>query len=152
MPPDHGFDLSAAIVEQVADAVIFADRRGIIRVWNAGAEVVFGYRADEALGRRLDLIIPQRLRAAHWAAFELAIETGRTKYGRQALTTRSMKKDGSKLYVDLSFALVTDDSSEALGSVAVARDVTGRQAADSESRQRLAALEEQVKALSAPPP
>jgi PAS domain S-box-containing protein len=150
MPLESEFGLSAAIVEQVADAIIFADRSGTIRVWNAGAEAVFGYRADEALGRSLDLIIPERLRAAHWAAFERAIETGRTKYGRQALTTRSMKKDGSKLYVDLSFAVVSDAGGEVLGSVAVARDVTGRQAAEGESRKRLAALEEQVRALSAP--
>ena len=58
-------NLSQALVEHIADAVIFADREGLVRVWNAGAEAVFGYRADEVLGRRLDAVIPERLRGAH---------------------------------------------------------------------------------------
>jgi PAS domain S-box-containing protein len=151
MSTEDRFNLPAAIVEQVADAIIFADRQGTIRVWNGGAEAVFGHTADEALGRSLDLIIPERLRAAHWAAFDKALETGRTKYGRQAMTTRSMKKDGTKLYVDLSFALVTDAGGQMLGSVAMARDVTARHAAAAEARERAAKPEQQVKALSTPP-
>jgi PAS domain S-box-containing protein len=59
---------SHALVEHLADAVIFADREGLIQVWNAGAQAVFGYSADEVLARRLDLLIPDRLRSAHWAA------------------------------------------------------------------------------------
>ncbi len=141
-------DLFRALIEQVADAVIFADGEGRIRVWNAGAEALFGYVADEVLGRRLDVLIPMRLRSAHWEAFDQAIATGQQKYGRESMTTRSVQKDGSDLYVDLSFALVKDDAGEVLGAVAVARDITGRYLAERESRRRLAELEADVKALS----
>jgi PAS domain S-box-containing protein len=151
MSTEEQINLASAIVEQVADAIIFADPQGAIRIWNAGAAAIFGYPADEALGQSLDLIIPERLRAAHWAAFDKALETGQTKYGRQAMTTRSAKKDGSKLYVDLSFALVKDQSGRVLGAVAMARDVTSRQVADSELRKRLAELEQSVKASPTTP-
>ena len=57
------------------------------------------------------------------------------------LTTRSAHRDGSKLYVDLSFGLVTDDSGAILGALAIGRDCTARYAADAELRSRLAALE-----------
>lgn len=140
--------LFQALVEQLADAVIFADREGLIQVWNAGAEAVFGYSADEVLGRRLDVLIPERLRSAHWGAFDAAIETGRMKHGRESMTTRSIRKDGSDLYVDLSFALVKDATGHVLGSVAVARDMTSRFRAEKESRKRLAELEAHVEALT----
>jgi PAS domain S-box-containing protein len=136
------------LTEHLADAVIFADRRGLIQVWNAGAEAVFGYRADEVLGQRLDVLIPERLRPAHWAAFDAAVETRRMKHGRESMTTRSIHKDGSDLYVDLSFALVKDDGGDVLGSVAVARDITSRFRAEKASRRRIAELEAQVKTLS----
>lgn len=140
--------LSHALIEHLADAVIFADREGVIRVWNAGAEAVFGYGADEVVGRRLDLLIPERLRSAHWAGFDAAIDSGRMKHGRDSMTTRSIHKDGSDLYVDLSFALVKDSAGEVLGAVAVARDITSRFRAEKEARRRLAELEAQVESLS----
>jgi PAS domain S-box-containing protein len=121
--------------------LIFADREGLIQVWNAGAEAVFGYAADDVIGQSLDVLIPERLRPAHWSAFDAAVETGRMKYGRESRTTRSMHKNGNDLYVDLSFALVEDEAGQVLGSVAMARDITGRFRADKELRRRLAELE-----------
>jgi PAS domain S-box-containing protein len=47
-------NLPKALIEHLADAVIFADRDGVIQLWNPGAQAVFGYSADEVLGRRLD--------------------------------------------------------------------------------------------------
>ena len=49
------------IVEEMPEAVIFADRQGVVRLWNRGAETMFGYSAAEATGQSLDLIIPERL-------------------------------------------------------------------------------------------
>src|SRR4051812_23347228 len=140
--------LYQALVEQVADAVIFADRAGMIQVWNAGAEAIFGHSADQVLGHRLDVVIPERLRSAHWAAFDAAVDTGRMKYGRESMTTRSMHSDGHDLYVDLSFALVRDAAGEVLGSVAMARDVTARFRAEKETRKRLAELQARLETLS----
>jgi PAS domain S-box-containing protein len=148
VPSNHRADLHRALIEHVADALIFADRDGRIRVWNRGAEVVFGHPADEVLGRRLDLLTPERLRSAHWAAFDGAIARGQQKYGRESMTTRSVHKDGRDLYVDLSFALVKNERGDVLGAVAIARDITSRYQADKESRRRIAELEAELKALS----
>jgi PAS domain S-box-containing protein len=148
LSPTEPPSLSQALIEQLADAVIFADREGLIQLWNAGAEAVFGYRADQVLGQRLDVIIPERLRLAHWGAFDAAVDTGEMKHGRVAMTTRSMHEDGRDLYVDMSFALVKDAAGQVLGSVAVARDITSRFQAQKESRKRIAELEAQLKTLS----
>ena len=141
MPEEDVPALSQAIVDQAPDAIIFADRGGIIRIWNRGAERIFGYAAADAVGASLDLIIPERFRRAHWDGFQRAIDTGRTKYADRVLTTRSAHRDGSKLYVDLSFGLVTDDGGTILGALAIGRDCTARYAADAALRARLAALE-----------
>lgn len=74
-------DLFEAIAGQSSDAVIFADRDGAIRIWTRGAETIFGYSAAEVLGKSLDVIIPDRLRSAHWEGFRKAIDTGETKLG-----------------------------------------------------------------------
>jgi PAS domain S-box-containing protein len=133
--------LFQAIVEQAPDAIIFADRDGAIRVWNRGAEAVFGYAAAEVLGKSLDVIIPERLRRAHWEGFDRAIETGQAKHGNRVLTTRSIHKNGSKLYVDLSFGLVSDEAGAVIGAMAVGRDGTARYLSEGALRARVAELE-----------
>jgi PAS domain S-box-containing protein len=57
--------LAEWIVEHISDAVIFADRSETIARWNRGAEALFGYSANEALGRKLDLIIPGKFQARY---------------------------------------------------------------------------------------
>ncbi|MDR3451857.1 MAG: PAS domain S-box protein [Rhodoferax sp.] len=142
----HGsVDLHRAIVEQAPEAIIFADCEGAIRLWNAGAETVFGLTADEALGQSLDIIIPERLRRAHWDGFNHAISSGQPKYVNRVLTTRSVHKNGTKLYVDLSFALVRDEAGAIIGALAVGRDCTARYLADGALRARLNELEEKAK-------
>jgi len=117
--------LSELILEQVADALIYADREGRIQRWNPAASVLFGYSADEALGASLDIIIPEHLRGPHWAGFHAAIEKGSLKLHGRPTLTRAVRKDGSKRYVEMTFALVVEGG-VAMGSVAMARDVTER--------------------------
>ncbi|MGH9719056.1 MAG: PAS domain-containing protein [Bryobacteraceae bacterium] len=153
MRPAHEFEnaklnLSQAIVEQAPDAIIFADRDGAIRGWNRRAEAVFGYSAAEVLGNSLDVIVPERLRSAHWEGFRRAIDTGQTKYGDRVLTTRSVHKDGSKLYVDLSFSLVRDAAGAVTGALAIARDCTARYLSDRDLRARVLELEGQLEVAS----
>jgi PAS domain S-box-containing protein len=112
------------IVEQAPDAMIVSDPKGAIVLWNRSAERIFGHSSAEVLGESLDVVIPERLRAAHWAAFDKSLATGTTKYAGQVLTTRSMHKDGRTLYVDLAFALVKDDSGAVTAVLATARDCT----------------------------
>jgi len=122
-------DLIRAMVQQASEALIYADRDGMIRLWNSGAEVIFGYKAAEVLGQSLDVIVPERFRQAHWDGFNKALASGEAKYAGRVMTTRSMHKDGSKLYVEMSFGLVRDASGAVVGSLAVGRDVTERQLA-----------------------
>lgn len=129
-------NVEKAIVDQAADAIIAADRQGAVLVWNAAAERLFGWTADEAKAGGLDLIIPERFRAAHWAGYDRALETGKTKLGGKVLTTRSQRKDGSTLYVDLSFALMRDEAGAVQGALAIARDVTERFLAEKARRAR----------------
>lgn len=118
--------LGDLIVEQTADAVIYSNREGVIERWNAAATAMFGFGSGEALGQSLDLIIPERLRAAHWRGFEAAMSSGKTRLHGRPTLTRAEHKTGGKLYVEMSFAVVLDAAGTALGSVAVARDVTDR--------------------------
>src|SRR5689334_2190644 len=86
--PGREYDeaLAQAILAQAADAVIFADPDGVIRIWNAAAVRIFGFAAEEALGESLDLIIPDRLRSAHWTGFHRAMQSGtRRLEGRPTL-------------------------------------------------------------------
>ena len=113
--------LFEAVIEQAPDAIIFADRQGTIRMWNQAAVTLFGHAREDVLGQSLDIIIPERFRRPHWLGFDHAIESGTTKYAGSVMTTRSLHKDGSKLYVDLSFGLVRDASGSVVGALATAR-------------------------------
>jgi PAS domain S-box-containing protein len=130
--------LAQAILEQAADAVIFADREGVIRLWNRAATALFGFTGEEALGTSLDLIIPEHLRPAHWTGFRRAIESGTTRLGGRPTLTRALHKSGKRLYVDMSFALVRDPGGRIAGSVAIARDATARYEEEKARRQSAA--------------
>ena len=131
----------AAVVEQMADALIFADTKGQIRLWNPAAVALFGFTTDEAIGQSLDLIIPENLRKGHWAGFDRAIRSGATRLGGQATVTRALHKSGKRLYVDLSFSLVRGPAGAVIGAMAVGRDVTARFEEEKALRQRLRELD-----------
>lgn len=137
-------ELCRRIVEQMADALVFADRDGVIRLWNAGAEALFGHTAGEALGASLDLIVPEDLRQAHWEAYHRALAEGATKYGREPLLTRTARKDGTRIYVDMGLAVVTDARDRATGAVALLRDVTERRRRERDMKSRIAELEQRL--------
>ena len=119
--------LAESILEQIADAVIFADATGTIRQWNRAAAALFGYSAADALGQNLDLIIPEHLRPAHWRGFEAAMTNGVMKLQGRPTVTRATHQTGRRLYVEMTFALVKGQAGGAArGAVAVARDVTER--------------------------
>lgn len=122
-------DTARPILESMADALVYADPQGTIRAWNAAATQVFGFTAEDAVGQNLDLIIPERLRAAHWAGFERAMQSGATRLAGRATLTRGVHKSGRRLYVEMSFAVVRSASGALLGAVAIARDVTAAQEA-----------------------
>jgi PAS domain S-box-containing protein len=119
--------LAERILDQVADAVIYADRSGAVVRWNRASAALFGFSAEEMLGQSLDLIIPEHLRAAHWSGFNAAMTKGVMKLRGRPTLTRALHKSGRKLYVEMTFAIVEGDAEgDVLGSVAMARDVTER--------------------------
>ena len=65
------------LVDALGDAVIICDRDGVIRLWNAAAERLFGFTPAEALGSSLDFIIPEPLRERHWAGFTRTMAMGK---------------------------------------------------------------------------
>src|SRR5258708_13049340 len=71
--------LADRILDQVADAVIYANRSGEIIRWNRASAALFGYSAEEALGQTLDLIIPEHLQTSRWRAFEAPMTKGARK-------------------------------------------------------------------------
>jgi PAS domain S-box-containing protein len=118
--------LCQQIVEAMPEAVVVSDRAGMVILWNPGAERMFGYAADEAVGQSLDLIIPERFRARHWAGYQTVMSTGVTRYGEQLLAVPAIRKDGRRLSIEFSIALLRDDSGAPAGAAAIIRDVTAR--------------------------
>ena len=131
---------AAHILRSMPEALIFCDLQGVIQVWNGGAEKVFGWSAAEAVGQSLDLIIPERMRKAHWEGFDQAIARGGVKPGRTSMITRSLHKTEEFIYVDMSFEMVRDETGQMLGSLAVARDATKRFNDEKALRKQLAEL------------
>lgn len=125
--------LCSDILDQAPDGIIYADHAGIIRLWNQGARAIFGYDSMEVLGKSLDILIPERFRSAHWKGFYNAMATGQPLHAGRVLRTRSVHKNGNKLYVDLTFGMVKDATGSVRGSVAVVRDATERQAHESKN-------------------
>lgn len=134
------FDV-ALLVQQAPDGMIFANREGVIRVWNPAAERIFGFTAKAAVGQDLNIIIPEGLREAHWRGYDRALAAGDTKYRGQSLPTKALKADGSQIYVELSFSILRGRDGEVVGAMAQARDITERFERDRAMRRRLRELE-----------
>jgi PAS domain S-box-containing protein len=117
--------VAQAVLRTRSDAIIAADRDGIIRFWNPGAERMFGHASGEAIGRSLDLIIPERLRQRHWDGFRQTMETGRSRYGDgDLLSVPAVRKDGTTISVEFTIVLLKTESAGVCGIVAILRDVT----------------------------
>lgn len=140
--------LCQRIVDNTSDAIIFADGDGVVRLWNAGAERIFGFRADEMVGKSMDPIIPENLRERHWEGYDQTMKTGRTQYSRNLLAVPALRKDGTRISIEFTIALIRDANGKLLGPAAILRDVTARWNQDKELRKRLTTLEAQVKKLN----
>ena len=129
------------IVDAMPEGVVYSDRDGVIRLWNRGAEAIFGYRREDALGHTLDLIIPERWRERHWEGYRTVMRTGVTRYGREVLAVPASRRDGTRISIEFSIILPTDRDGQVLGAVAIVRDVTTRWEHEQALRRRLATLE-----------
>lgn len=133
--------LATTVVEGAADGILFAGRDGKIVFWNRGAERIFGFAADEAVGRSMDLIIPERLRERHWANWDRVMETGVTRYATDVLAVPALRKDGTTISIEFTIQLARDASGTILGPVAMIRDVSARFQREKELRARVKELE-----------
>lgn len=130
------------IVEGSSDAIILGDAEGRIRLWNAGAEAIFGFSAAEAVGQSMDIIIPERLRARHWEGYDKVMVTGKSRYSSgDLLAVPALAKDGRTLSIEFTIQMLRGASGEILGPVAIIRDVTRRFQREKEMARRLKELE-----------
>lgn len=118
--------LSEAILATQSDAIVAADQDGIICFWNPGAQRLFGYSSGEALGKTLDLIIPERLRDRHWDGYRRVMATGQSRYGTaDVLSVPALRKDGATISVEFTVTLLQSEG-RVIGIAAIMRDVSQR--------------------------
>ena len=119
--------LADALFNSAADAIIATDREGRVIFWNPGAERMFGFVSQEAVGQSLDLIIPENLRARHWTGYRHVMETGESRYGHSdLLAVPGLTRDGRRISVEFTIAILRNERGDITGTVAVMRDVTKR--------------------------
>ena len=140
-------DFYRAILEQAPDAILYADREGIIRLWNRGAALVFGFTAEEAIGQSLDVIIPERLRGRHWEGYFKAMETGESRYGTELLTVPALHRDGRPLSCAFSIVMLKDDQGKPLGVASIMRDGTAAFEREKALKSKVAELEAKLAAM-----
>ncbi len=138
--------LALSLVRDAPDAIIYADSQGIIRFWNRGAERIFGFAAEEATGQTLDIIVPEGLRARHWAGYDKTMQSGNTRYGAgEILAVPATRKDGRRISIEFTILPFRDDAGRMTGIAAILRDVTAR-------FEEMRALRRQLAGQPAPPP
>jgi PAS domain S-box-containing protein len=140
--PEAALDrLGRAVLATPAEAIVEADRDGLIRFWNPGAERLFGFTAAEALGQSLDLIIPEPQRARHWAGYHQVMQTGESRYGHgDILAVPGLRRDGSRISLEFTIVPLRGADGRMEGMIAILRDVSRRFEELRQLRRELAAL------------
>ena len=121
----------AAIVESTDSAILSKDLSGIITSWNKGAEVLYGYREDEVLGKHINLVIPAELQEEE-LQFLLQVADGRVVRRDETLRRR---KDGTLVPISLIVSPVRDSGGKIIGVSTIAQDVSERKQAEWALRQ-----------------
>jgi PAS domain S-box-containing protein len=117
-----------AVTDAAVDAIVSADSFGRLLSWNSGAERMFGWRAEEVIGRPLTVIIPERLRALHEAGIARVRQTGHSKLAGSVVELVGLHRDGSEFPVELSIGAWSGP--DGLAFSGVIRDITERKQAE----------------------
>jgi PAS domain S-box-containing protein len=131
----------ASIVESSDDAIVSKSLNGIIKSWNKGAERLFGYAAEEMIGKSIAILIPQDRSNEEPAILE------RVKRGERVAhyETVRMRKDGSLIDISLSVSPIKDVEGKIVGASKIARDNTGKKKVEEVQRLLLGELQHRVK-------
>ena len=129
------------LVAQLGEAVVISDRDEKILFWNASAERIFGFTPDEALGKTLSIITPERFRERHSKGYFHTIQTGQTKYGHTLLRVPAVHKDGRSISIAFSVSMLFDEQQQAVAIAAIIRDETERFQEERQLKAKLAAYE-----------
>jgi len=129
------------LVTQLGEAVIISDRDENILFWNASAERIFGFTPNEALGKTLSIITPERFRERHSKGYFHTIQTGQTKYGHTLLRVPAVHKDGRSISIAFSVSMLFDEQKQAIAIAAIIRDETERFQEERQLKAKLAAYE-----------
>jgi PAS domain S-box-containing protein len=123
----------AAIVENSDDAIVSKDLHSIIRSWNRGAERMFGYTADEMVGRSIRTIIPEE----RWSEEDDVLRQLRSGNRVDHFETVRRRKDGTQVHVSLTISPIRSAAGVVVGASKIARDITERRQAEAERAQLL---------------
>src|SRR5438876_564355 len=118
--PQHFGALGSALEGNRHSAIVYADADGGIAFWNAGAAALFGHSAAEALGKRVDLVVPEEYRAMHWAGFNRAIGSawrGSPSWG----PVEGLHKSGKRLALEVFLTPVQEADERVKGVLAIFR-------------------------------
>jgi len=128
---DKAIGLLASIVDSSEDAIVSKTLEGVITSWNKGAERLFGYTANEAIGQYISMIIPLDRRDEETSI--LARLSGGSRI--EHFDTIRLRKDGTRLEISLTISPIRDSSGKIIGASKVARDISGRKQIERELRE-----------------
>jgi PAS domain S-box-containing protein len=130
--------LLAAIVESSDDVIVSKTLDGIITSWNAAAERVLGYKAEEVIGKSILIIIPPELAA------EEAMILDKVRHGERVdhIQTVRLTKDGRRIPVSLTISPIRDDAGTIIGASKIGRDITQQKRAEAEREELLRQAEQ----------
>jgi PAS domain S-box-containing protein len=113
-----------SVTETAHDAIISADAAGVIRYWNPGAARMFGYHADDVVGKPVTMLMPEQYRSAHVHGIRRYAETREPRVVGRTAELEGLRRDGTAFQIELSLAATPLD--EELAFTAVIRDITDR--------------------------
>jgi PAS domain S-box-containing protein len=114
-------DNSQEALEFMSDAVVTLDATGKISSWNAAAQTLLGYTAENMVGGSMVPVIPEEFRARHVAGFHAAIDSGTLKHGGRAGHVKATTADGRLIDLAMTLGLLKHPDGTAFGAVAVLR-------------------------------
>jgi PAS domain S-box-containing protein len=142
---EHRLQWLASIIESSHDAIISKDIRAIITTWNKGAELLFGYTSEEAIGQPITILFPPECHDEERSILE---RTNRGEFIEHYETVRR-RRDGSSVDVSLTISPIRNAEGKIVGASKIARDITRRKRAEAREKILTAELDHRVKNILA---